>query len=91
MYLPLYVCVFVRVQVAMRALGFEPKKEEIKRMISDIDKDGSGLKLSQYLPCVSFIALMIKCYVAHCMAEKWSRLNFTKNLNKCVCAICTVL
>ena len=23
----------------MRALGFEPKKEEIKRMISDIDKE----------------------------------------------------
>lgn len=28
--------------MAMRALGFEPKKEEIKKMISDIDKDGSG-------------------------------------------------
>ena len=26
----------------MRALGFEPKKEEIRKMISDIDKDGSG-------------------------------------------------
>ena len=26
----------------MRALGFEPKKEEIRRMITDIDKDGSG-------------------------------------------------
>lgn len=26
----------------MRALGFDPKKEEIKKMISDIDKDGSG-------------------------------------------------
>jgi Ca2+-binding EF-hand superfamily protein len=23
-----------------RALGFEPKKEEIKKMIADIDKDG---------------------------------------------------
>jgi centrin-1 len=23
-------------------LGFEPKKEEIKKMIADIDKDGSG-------------------------------------------------
>lgn len=31
------------IQVAMRALGFEPKKEEIKKMISDIDKDGSGM------------------------------------------------
>ena len=28
----------------MRALGFEPKKEEIKKMIADIDKDGSGEK-----------------------------------------------
>ena len=26
----------------MRALGFEPKKEEISKMIQDIDKDGSG-------------------------------------------------
>lgn len=26
----------------MRALGFEPKKEEVKKMIADIDKDGSG-------------------------------------------------
>ncbi|TDG46105.1 hypothetical protein AWZ03_007447 [Drosophila navojoa] len=29
-------------KVAIRALGFEPKKEEIKRMIAEIDKDGSG-------------------------------------------------
>ena len=27
----------------MRALGFEPKKEEIKKMIQDIDKDGTGM------------------------------------------------
>lgn len=26
----------------MRALGFEPKKEDIKRMISKIDKEGVG-------------------------------------------------
>ena len=24
------------------ALGFEPKKEEVKKMIADIDKDGNG-------------------------------------------------
>ena len=29
----------------MRALGFEPKKEEIKKMIQDIDKDGTGMYL----------------------------------------------
>ena len=26
----------------MRALGFEPNKDEIKKMIADIDKDGNG-------------------------------------------------
>ncbi|KAI4818830.1 hypothetical protein KUCAC02_004130 [Chaenocephalus aceratus] len=29
-------------KVAMRALGFEPKKEEIKKMVGDVDKDGTG-------------------------------------------------
>lgn len=32
-------------KVAIRALGFEPKKEEIKKMIADIDTKGTG-KLS---------------------------------------------
>lgn len=27
----------------MRALGFEPKKEELKRMIQDVDRSGSGV------------------------------------------------
>ncbi|KAG7271461.1 hypothetical protein CRUP_016363 [Coryphaenoides rupestris] len=26
----------------MRALGFEPKKEDIKKMVADIDKEGTG-------------------------------------------------
>ena len=29
----------------MRALGFEPKKEEIKKMIADLDKEGLGVLL----------------------------------------------
>ena len=29
-------------KVAMRALGFEPKREEIRRMISELDRSGSG-------------------------------------------------
>ena len=34
----------------MRALGFEPKKDEIRKMISDIDKDGSGtIDFSEFL------------------------------------------
>merc|ERR1711975_101381 len=37
-------------KVAMRALGFEPKKEEIQKMIADIDKDGSGtIDFSEFL------------------------------------------
>ena len=32
----------------MRALGFEPKKEEIKKMISDIDKEGTGKLTALY-------------------------------------------
>ena len=26
----------------MRALGFEPKKEEIKKLIAEVDKEGKG-------------------------------------------------
>merc|ERR550539_1571213 len=37
----------------MRALGFEPRKEEIKKMISEVDKDNSG-QLSFY----NFLSLM---------------------------------
>ena len=29
-------------KVALRALGFEPSKEEIKELIGSFDKDGSG-------------------------------------------------
>jgi centrin-1 len=29
-------------KVAMRALGFEPKKEEVKKILSDLDKHGEG-------------------------------------------------
>ncbi|RKP17473.1 centrin [Rozella allomycis CSF55] len=29
-------------KVAMRALGFEPKKDEVKKLIAEIDKNGSG-------------------------------------------------
>uniref|UniRef100_A0A4W5JX21 EF-hand domain-containing protein n=1 Tax=Hucho hucho TaxID=62062 RepID=A0A4W5JX21_9TELE len=37
-------------EVAMRALGFEPKKEEIKRMIMEVDKDGTGkISFSDFL------------------------------------------
>ncbi|XP_061541834.1 uncharacterized protein cetn2 [Phyllopteryx taeniolatus] len=37
-------------KVAMRALGFEPKKEEIKKMIGEVDKDATGkISFSNFL------------------------------------------
>ena len=37
-------------KVALRALGFEPKKEDIKRMISELDVEGNGvIEFSQFL------------------------------------------
>lgn len=30
------------IKVALRALGFEPKKEEIKKLVLEIDKEGTG-------------------------------------------------
>lgn len=38
-------CAMQELKVAMRALGFEPKKEEIKKMIADIDKVNSTARL----------------------------------------------
>merc|ERR1712001_783595 len=38
----------------MRALGFEPRKEEIKKMISEVDKDNSGnLSFDNFLSLMS--------------------------------------
>lgn len=33
-------------QVALRALGFDSKKEKVRKMIADIDLDGSGMPAS---------------------------------------------
>lgn len=55
-------------KVAMRALGFEPKKDEIKKMIMDIDKEGTG-KISYN----DFLGVM-----THKMAEKDSKEEILK-------------
>ena len=47
----------------MRALGFEPKKEEIKKMIADIDKDGSGT-----IDFDEFLQMMTAKMVPNCAA-----------------------
>merc|ERR1739847_217202 len=40
-------------KAAMRALGFEVKNEELKKMVTDIDNDGSGT-----IEFVEFLAMM---------------------------------
>ncbi|XP_020784006.1 uncharacterized protein cetn2 [Boleophthalmus pectinirostris] len=55
-------------KVAMRALGFEPKKEEIKKMINEVDKEGTG-KIS----FTDFLAVMTQK-----MAEKDSKEEILK-------------
>jgi Ca2+-binding EF-hand superfamily protein len=60
-------------KVAMRALGFEPKKEEIKKMIADIDKDGSGtIDFSEFLEMMT--AKMVRlCVCLLCLCEGGDR------------------
>ena len=45
----------------MRALGFEPKKEEIKKMISEIDKEGSGMLviLHHIFKCILVVVVKV--------------------------------
>jgi len=47
----------------MRALGFEPKKEEIKKMIADIDKEGTGKLLILHVDCA---------VCRHCQLTNWT-------------------
>ncbi|NWQ84560.1 CETN1 protein, partial [Columbina picui] len=55
-------------KVAMRALGFEPRKEEIKKMISDTDTEGTGkISFNEFL-----VAMIPK------MAEKDSKEEILK-------------
>lgn len=52
----------------MRALGFEPKKEEIKKMIADIDKEGSGtIDFSDFLSMMT-LKMVSVIYLA---VESW--------------------
>lgn len=54
----------------MRALGFEPKKEEIKKMIADVDKEGKGVIEFQ-----DFLELM----TVKMVNNKFNYLIFLKN------------
>jgi Ca2+-binding EF-hand superfamily protein len=53
-------------KVVMRALGFEPRKEEIKKMVAEVEKDSTGR-----LTLESFMLLM-----ANKMSERHQRRNY---------------
>ena len=38
----MWCATIAELKVAMRAMGFEPKREEVRRMIAESDRDGSG-------------------------------------------------
>ena len=41
-------------KVAMRALGFSPKKEDVRKLLSEIDKNGDGvIKFDEFLEIMS--------------------------------------
>lgn len=42
------------VQVAMRALGFEPKRDEIRKIIAEFDPEATG----------SFYSILMSCFCA---------------------------
>lgn len=54
----------------MRALGFEPKKEEIKKMIADIDKEGSGT-----IDFTDFLNMMTQKMVSAMLLKTWKLLR----------------
>ena len=65
----------------MRALGFEPKKEEIKKMVSDIQKENAGSIETRSMPANDCLLLCIGTIdfndflqlMSHKMAEKDSK------------------
>jgi Ca2+-binding EF-hand superfamily protein len=52
----------IELKVAMRALGFEPKKEEVKRMIAEVDREGKGA-----IVYGDFLELMTVKMVINCL------------------------
>lgn len=67
----------------MRALGFEPKKEEIKKMIADIDKEGSGT-----IDFEDFLAMMTQKMVG--IVKKKKSCNKKKTLKGYINSRCLI-
>lgn len=72
-------------KVAMRALGFEPKKEEIRKILSEIDQEGTGsIEFQDFLElmnvkmvklAVIFSLRRIQCPNAKGLILDWSCLD----------------
>merc|ERR1712107_16659 len=63
-------------KVAMRALGFEPKKEEIAKMITDVDDDGSGT-----IEYPEFLSMMTQKILNRDPKDETGKISF-KNLKR---------
>lgn len=46
-------------KVAIRALGFEPKKEEIKRMVAEVDKGNSQSSCALFNGCANTASMCV--------------------------------
>lgn len=65
----------------MRALGFEPKKEEIKRMIADIDKEGSGtIDYTDFLNMMTHKMVSVRLNQSLESPQRWKKMFFFKQL-----------
>jgi centrin-1 len=52
-------------KVAMRALGFEPKKEEVKKILSDIDKHNDGaIKFDDFMDIMTIKVVIMNFKLA---------------------------
>ena len=73
----------------MRALGFEPKKEEIRKMIADADRDGSGvIDFPEFLTCGGLpmpaprAEAEVTTYIADSMNDDIDRLQAEEELKQ---------
>merc|ERR1712216_881842 len=73
-------------KAAMRALGFEVKKEELKKMISDIDNDGNGsIEFQEFLEMMTG-----KMGEKDTTSRRFSSCSMTTTPARSPCATCAV-
>lgn len=67
----------------MRALGFEPKKEEIKKMTGEVDKDGTGkISFADFLTVMTQKMVDV-CCIAFTLTSPYSFVMRSKALSLC--------